>query len=131
MIWFISLSNVPCLFFETKLNSLLVWIEMSDFVTFFVFSFLMTDSSNFNSIFINFQLNCLLSVFLIIFTWKVIFFLCLRDKVDSYNGLGFLLLFLFFFINWFMVLFLDLFNDIFTIFFIDSLFRKISFCELI
>lgn len=127
MVWFISLSNVPCLFLETKLNSLLVRIEMSDFVTFFVFSFLMTDSSNFNSIFINLQLNCLLSVFLIIFTWKVILFLCLRDKVDSYNGLGFLLLFLFFFINRFMVLFLDLFIDFLTIFFIDSLFRKISF----
>lgn len=127
MVWFISLSNVPCLFLETKLNSLLVRIEMSDFVTFFVFSFLMTDSSNFNSIFINLQLNCLLSVFLIIFTWKVILFLCLRNKVDSYNGLGFLLLFLFFFIDRFMVLFLDLFIDFFTIFFIDSLFRKISF----
>lgn len=128
MVWFISLTNVPCLFFKTELNSLLVWIEMSNFIAFFIFSLLMADSSNLDSVFINLQLNCLWSSFLIIFTWKIILFLCLRNKVDSYNRLGFLLLFLLFFVNWFIVLFFALFIDFFIIFLVDSLFRKISLC---
>lgn len=131
MIWFISLTDVPCLFFKTELNSLLIWIKIPYLKAFLIIFLFMTDSCNFNSVFIYLDFNCLWSAFLIILARKVIFFLGLRNKVDSYNGLGFLLLFLFFFVYWFIVLFLALFIDYFIIFSIDSLFRKVSFGKLI
>ncbi len=87
MISFISFTNVPSLFLQTKLNSFLAVFHCSYFESLL---FVRTNSSYLDFASINLQLYWLIN-FLVILTWKTWFFLLLKCWFFNNSWLFFLL----------------------------------------